>query len=30
MSTEELLAIPGLQAVAVEVEEHLPLPLHSF
>jgi len=26
MSTEELLAIPGLQAVAVEVEEHLPLP----
>ncbi len=26
MSTEELLAIPGLQAVAVETEEHDPLP----
>ena len=26
MTPEELLAIPGLQAVAVETEEHLPLP----
>ncbi|GHT78761.1 hypothetical protein FACS189464_2760 [Bacteroidia bacterium] len=26
MSTKELLAIPGLQAVAVETEEHEPLP----